>query len=106
MPRVCDRCQFHAADPAPAACPDCGGPLQFTLLGPPNEAMAPIAGVPTGVTGKFANNADRQDIYYDAKPGLLSGFVPAKFAGPLLFLLGLAVLALIITIVTTPRAAP
>jgi hypothetical protein len=53
MPRLCGPCRKHYADDALTACPACGGKVQFTLLGPPGEQPPPLAGVPTGPTGRL-----------------------------------------------------
>lgn len=42
MPRLCEPCRFHSADDALSACPQCGGPVKFTLLSLPNTAPSPI----------------------------------------------------------------
>lgn len=42
MPRMCEPCRFHSADDALTACPECGGPVKFTLLPPANTAPPPI----------------------------------------------------------------
>ncbi len=42
MPRLCEPCRFHSADDALTACPECGGPVKFTLLPPTNFAPPPV----------------------------------------------------------------
>ena len=34
MARLCEPCRFHSADDSLTACPECGGPVKFTLLPP------------------------------------------------------------------------
>lgn len=36
MPGLCEPCRFHSSDDCLSACPQCGGPVKFTLLPPPN----------------------------------------------------------------------
>jgi hypothetical protein len=42
MPRLCEPCRFHSADDSLSACPECAGPVKFTLLPPTNEAPPPV----------------------------------------------------------------
>lgn len=36
MPTTCERCYHYSTADTPGACPDCGEPLRFTLLPPPD----------------------------------------------------------------------
>ena len=42
MSRLCEPCRFHSSDDALSACPECGGPVKFTLLPPTNAAPPPV----------------------------------------------------------------
>jgi hypothetical protein len=62
MPRLCEPCRFHSADDAITACPQCAGPVKFTLLPPTNAAPPPVdlgdeapppAATPMGLTDFF-----------------------------------------------------
>jgi hypothetical protein len=46
MARICPPCKFYSADGSATVCPTCAAPTQFTLLPPPNQAAAPLPGVP------------------------------------------------------------
>lgn len=39
MPRLCEPCRFHSSDDSVSDCPQCGGPVKFTLLPPPNAGQ-------------------------------------------------------------------
>ncbi len=43
MARFCEPCRFHSVDDSLTACPQCGGPVKFTLLPPPNATPEPMA---------------------------------------------------------------
>jgi hypothetical protein len=38
MARICSNCSYYDAEGDQPACPQCGGALQFTMLGPPSGA--------------------------------------------------------------------
>lgn len=42
MPGLCEPCRFHSADDALVECPQCGGPVKFTLFAPTNGESAAI----------------------------------------------------------------
>jgi hypothetical protein len=49
MPKKCSKCNYYSASTDETECPKCQAPLQFTLLGPPNQEAAPLEGLPSPV---------------------------------------------------------
>ena len=42
MARFCEPCRYHSIDDSLTACPQCGGPVKFTLLPPPAASPEPM----------------------------------------------------------------
>ena len=42
MARFCEPCRYHSVEDSLIACPQCGGPVKFTLLSPPNAVPDPM----------------------------------------------------------------